>query len=272
MNASDYTFLLARPSAVREKHLTQLDTIVREFPYLQSARALQLKGLYNQDSFRYNSALKVAAAHTYDRGVLFDFITSGNFSSLQEAFHLEREAIIREISVYDSEIVTLKKPDENVNPLEASIRTSINTVRGNREEKIEEKLEIGKPLDFSGEEKHSFSEWLQLTGFHPIAREEEKPGEIDPEKKKKLDIIDKFIEANPKIISSKDEPVPLPKPVVQTDNSALMTETLARVYLEQRKYQKAIQAYQILILKYPEKSSLFADRISDIKLLQQNNN
>ena len=51
-----------------------------------------------------------------------------------------------------------------------------------------------------------------------------------------------------------------------------MTETLARVYLEQKKYQKAIQAYEILILKYPEKSSFFADRISDIKNLQQNNN
>jgi hypothetical protein len=36
------------------------------------------------------------------------------------------------------------------------------------------------------------------------------------------------------------------------DHSSLMTETLAKVYLEQKKY-KAIQAYEILILKYPEK-------------------
>lgn len=52
----------------------------------------------------------------------------------------------------------------------------------------------------------------------------------------------------------------------------LMTETLAKVYLEQKKYTKAIQAYEILILKYPEKSSFFADRINEIKNLQQNNN
>jgi hypothetical protein len=51
-----------------------------------------------------------------------------------------------------------------------------------------------------------------------------------------------------------------------------MTETLAKVYLEQKKYNKAIQAYEILILKYPEKSSFFADRINEIKNLQQNNN
>jgi len=50
-----------------------------------------------------------------------------------------------------------------------------------------------------------------------------------------------------------------------------MTETLARIYLEQKKYKKAIQAYEILILKYPEKSIFFANRIKDIKDLQQNN-
>ena len=32
-----------------------------------------------------------------------------------------------------------------------------------------------------------------------------------------------------------------------------MTETLATVYLEQKKYKKAIQAFKILRLKYPEK-------------------
>ena len=54
-------------------------------------------------------------------------------------------------------------------------------------------------------------------------------------------------------------------------HSYIMTETLAKVYLEQKKYDKAIQAYEILILKYPEKSSIFANRIQDIKFLQNNN-
>jgi hypothetical protein len=49
-----------------------------------------------------------------------------------------------------------------------------------------------------------------------------------------------------------------------------MTETLARVYLAQKKYKKAMQAYKILILKNPEKSSFFADQIRAIKKLQKN--
>ena len=49
------------------------------------------------------------------------------------------------------------------------------------------------------------------------------------------------------------------------------TWTLAKVYLEQKKFKKALQAYRILSLKYPEKSSFFASRIKAVKKLQQEN-
>ena len=55
------------------------------------------------------------------------------------------------------------------------------------------------------------------------------------------------------------------------DDENLMTETLARIYVEQNNYDKAIQSYQILSLKYPEKSSLFAIQIESIKVLKKNN-
>jgi virulence-associated protein VapD len=138
-------------------------------------------------------------------------------------------------------------------------------------------------------EKHSFQEWLQLSRTQPIDRTNEIPAEeikqikntaepikeiVEEEKKKKAEIIDKFIENNPKIspVKSGSPVVPIQSDINKEDNSYLMTETLAKVYLEQKKYTKAIQAYEILILKYPEKISFFADRISDIKILQQNNN
>ena len=50
-----------------------------------------------------------------------------------------------------------------------------------------------------------------------------------------------------------------------------MTETLARIYLEQKNFKKALQSYKILSLKYPEKSSLFADQIKAIKKIQAKN-
>ncbi|OYU80414.1 MAG: hypothetical protein CFE23_09150 [Flavobacterium sp. BFFFF1] len=283
MNVSDYTYILNKPDAVSDRQTMVLERIVHEFPYFQSARALHLKGLYNQDSFRYNQQLKVTAAYTTDRSVLFDFITSGNFKALQQQFFDEKEAAINEIMVNEMEVVPYAAvPEIKIDTLEQSILDSIkeaSPTTGDEEkpseaEAVAQKLEIGKPLEFSGAEKHSFGEWLQLAACKPIERENQ-PAEtgLEEEKKKKIEIIDRFIEANPKISPVKDH---VPTPAVSTfensDTSALMTETLAKVYLEQRKYSKAIQAYEILILKYPEKSSLFADRISDIRILQQNNN
>ena len=44
-----------------------------------------------------------------------------------------------------------------------------------------------------------------------------------------------------------------------------MTETLAKVYVRQEKYKEALKAYKILSLKYPEKISLFANQIKELK-------
>ena len=53
------------------------------------------------------------------------------------------------------------------------------------------------------------------------------------------------------------------------DNPELVTETLAKILTNQKKYKKAIKAYRILSLKYPKKSSFFADHIREIKKLDK---
>jgi len=282
MNITEYLNLINNPHAINDKQTSSLEKIVAEFPYFQSAKALRLKGLYNEESFRYNYELKNTAAHTTDRTILFDFIVSDTFTRIDKNLYEQKLAEINEIVVDATELVFKEeKISSRENSLEQSILTSIKEASPseatNIESSIEEKLNIGKPLVFSLTEKYSFEEWLQLSKIHPIAREksdpiEEKPTPIDPQKQKKLALIDKFIEANPKIPPIKKEAESSFKLEPSSENSPyLMTETLARVYLEQNKYDKAIQAYEILILKYPEKSSFFANRISDIKILQQNN-
>tara|TARA_R110002124_G_scaffold272213_1_gene441274 strand:+ start:937 stop:1788 length:852 start_codon:yes stop_codon:yes gene_type:complete len=283
MNVTEYTQLMNKPNAISELQTDALEKVLNEFPYFQSARALRLKGLYDQNSFRYNIALKVTAAHTTDRSVLFDFITSESFVTIQKALFDKKKQELFDITVIDSEEIKTKNESENSSTkLEQSIISSIKEANSIQTEDttktIEEKLAIGSPLDFADNEKHSFQEWLKLSRIQPISREEQKTEEpktriIDEVKKKKEALINKFIATSPKIAPVKNgTPSPAYFDINKDDNSSLMTETLAKVYLEQKKYQKAIQAYEILILKYPEKSSFFADRISDIKILQQNNN
>jgi hypothetical protein len=268
MNITDYTYLINKPDAINERQNISLEKIIEDFPYFQSARVLRLKYLYNQDSFKYNYALKVAAAFSTDRTVLFDFITSPKFVTIQNGLYDKKVAELLNINVIESEIIDAKLVPEEENSVEKSILSSIQISNVNT---IEEKLEIGKPLEFSKQETHSFQEWLQLSRIKPIERSSDIATDINPDKKKKSDLIDKFIESNPKIPQVNKYSTTTVKEIIIDDKSYLMTETLAKVYLEQKKYQRAIQAYEILILKYPEKSSFFATKILDIKNLQQNN-
>jgi tetratricopeptide (TPR) repeat protein len=265
MNINDYIFLLNNSKGINDKQTLMLESIVQEFPFFQSARALYLKGLYNQESFRYNYELKKAAAHTTDRSVLFDFITSDDFIVFKKENYDKIQLELQSIEVKEFEVVK----EENEKREEKRQQNQEITLI----DKIENKLEIGKPLVFEKSETHSFSEWLQLSKLAPIEREKDKKElENDSEIEKKFELIEKFIELSPKIAPTK-EAVPVPVNIAKSNEmpSSIMTETLAKIYLEQKKYTKAIQAYEILILKYPEKSSFFADRINDIKILQQNN-
>ena len=304
MNVAEYTHLLNKPDTINFQQVISLEKILVDFPYFQSARSLHLKGLYKQDSFKYNQNLKITAAFTTDRTVLFDLITLENFVGIQKGFYEEKETNLLNIDVIDSKTFDQKKPESS---LEKSIISSIavsglliEQIRNEADEKpedeeiisitgnfqsvtlnikeentaISEKLEIGKPLIFDLSETHSFEEWLQLSKAKLIIRVENSEQIKLPENNlnNKLEIIDKFIEANPKIQPVNKESFTPVVSIKEEETSYLMTETLAKVYLEQKKYSKAIQAYEILILKYPEKSSFFAIRISDIKMLQQNNN
>ena len=111
---------------------------------------------------------------------------------------------------------------------------------------------------------------MQLIAQKPIVREENQIRKIE-KIEEKFNLIDRFIELNPKIKPVDKNAINMDLTMEgSTENESLMTETLAKVYLEQKKYENAIKAYRILILKYPEKSGFFADRIKAIKNLQNN--
>lgn len=374
MNSNQFIQYSDNYSYISNDEVKELESLVSNFPYFQSARALYLKGLFNINSYRYNFELKKTAALTTERDVLFEFITAKEFNKQSV-----KKININEINVIDFEIIRFLPPKEEVNMIQENINEIIsdNNVENilfnieeeetiisdnvnfeikaeesynskieveetiisnninskfNEEKEIEieleflnlnskifeitdetftvdlpekenikndfnadeapfvinfepivEKLKIGKPLPFEREEKHSFFEWLRISQIKPIERSTEREKEeievknntkileINYSKSKKNILIDQFLASNPKIIPSKnsvDSPI---KIIETTEKQHLMTETLARVYIEQKKYNKAIEAFQILILKNPEKSVYFADRIKDIKILQQNN-
>ncbi len=289
MKITDFTYLLQHPNKVNSPvQINQLEEIINDYPYFQAAHALRLKGLKNLNSFRYNNALKVTAAHTTDRDVLFDFITSPEFlNNTLKTNTINELAKLKEIKVTAEELTeaeiaksyvvqnSIDKPlPQNVNDAEKILDKELFQSKEPTKEdsSTEENLNIGEPLDFTKKEKYSFSQWLELTTPKPKDNKKNKVTKEKPIKKDKFDLIDKFIENNPKIVPKKN----IEKKIditssVKFNKDELMTETLAKVYLEQKKYKKAIQAYKILSLKYPEKSSFFADRIKSVEKIQKEN-
>ena len=289
MNVSDFKKLLQDPNTILSPRETrELEAILEEYPYFQAARALHLKGLKNLESYKYNTALKVTAAHTTDREILFDYITSKEFDQNhiansimgRETALTDKQTISEEIEPNPDAAVILGETDES--PLPQNIQHAEKILDPKlfdnkfppkaftEENSPEKQLELGKPLEFTKGEKHSFAEWLQLAQKKPIENPANDPQEESLDKKKKFALLDKFIENNPKIVPKEDAEVRIDiKESSKIDSNELMTETLAKVYLEQKKYKKAVQAYKILSLKYPEKSGFFADQIKAVKKLQK---
>ena len=317
MTTEQFTSMLLHPQDITAEQTLLIQSVITDYPYFQSARALYLKSLKSKQSFKYNQELKTTAAYTTDRSILFDFITSEVFNQNEISQQIKQNTEhLRNITVNEVDDISVNKSVTIDEALKQHIKNSEQTLDPylfeekieaedviqfisdiNESQKIpiiaidideiepspEETLSIGKPLDFGKTETHSFTEWLKITSFKPIVRTEEKSTPKAEEKfqesdnltstNKKFELIDKFLSSNPKIVPTKETGanVNLAKAQI-VQNDGLMTETLARIYLEQKNYDKAIQSYKILSLKYPEKSGFFADQIKAVKQLQEKNN
>ena len=210
---------------------------------------------------------------------IMDFYTP---QSYKEENQLEERSVSSPISFYEKQIKTSsetlpeenetessegiwwkpiqQKPEEQTaqqaieeEPVEEVINISFletDLAENTREEPvvIEEKSNVSVFIN-------TWKSWLKIDRSEIVT-----PSEQD----KKAAIIDKFIENNPKISPIKED-VDFIVKEKSNDISHLMTETLAQLYVEQKLYTKAIQAYKILQEKHPEKTEEFEEVIEEIK-------
>ena len=112
-------------------------------------------------------------------------------------------------------------------------------------------------------ELYSFIDWISIVQTKKIVRsKKQNPDEI----------INLFLENKPKIKNNTKQrffnAAENARKSIK-ENNDIITETLAKVYAKQEHFEKAILAYQKLSLKYPQKSSYFADQIKVIKKLKK---
>lgn len=137
-----------------------------------------------------------------------------------------------------------------------------------QEEKEEEPDEIFEPEEEARiDSEQTFTSWL-----HSDSNYEEK----DNSDKKAINaVVDSFSDFNPMedLFGEVEKPKaeffsPAKKAKESLDEQTLpVSETLAKIYALQGNYPKAIEAYEQLSLKYPEKKIFFANLIKDLKKL-----
>ena len=216
------------PKNVNQKK--ELESIIFEYPYFQLAHAIYLKSLKIQDRFNFDLILKKTAILSPKRKMIFNWIN-------------------------DSENNLLK-----IQKRTKKIKIKDTHPHGNQ-------IEVTSNFNKSKEEEQRmlFVDWV-MSYTNSKKENENRPLES------KIEIIDSFLEKNPKIPKSKEKGNADDFLNLASDNkfnkSELMTETLAKIYVKQQKFKEALYAYRILSLKYPEKSSLFANQIKKLQKKQ----
>ncbi|MFK8036988.1 MAG: tetratricopeptide repeat protein [Crocinitomicaceae bacterium] len=179
------------------------------------------------------------------------------------------------------DIITQVKPNENLIDIsKANIELEFNNNDEAETENLEHLNQQELNIDF---ENLSFSEWLnykktthhqtsntQLASSETVKTIKNREEIVTEPKltKKEIDhLLDKFIEEEPRLSKpKKDFYNPLNKAKKSLDDDdILVSETLAKIYHLQKKYSKAIKAYEQLSLLNPKKKSFFANQIKKIK-------
>ncbi len=283
--------LFHNPLSISSQDLFQIEDEIEKYPYFQALHLLKAKAVSNSDEETLTSVLNKTATFCSHRSILFEYI----HTELQERV-LEDDKLEKKIEVDDKTYVDQDTElDENIQDAikqkNQEETPSSSTGVDNKQEEIENLIhtheKISPKMDEVENEKISsiedkkqekstseslqsnlsFNQWLKSSQRNP--EEVQDTTEETDAVNEKFKVIEEFLDKNPKITPSKEY-----KPSIEIQSntkenlSHLMTETLAKIYVEQNKFDKAIKAYTILRLKYPEKSGYFADQIKEIQELK----
>jgi tetratricopeptide (TPR) repeat protein len=278
MNRNQFISFIKSPEKLTESDSQELEALVKEYPFCQTARLLFVMGLNQRNDIRLNSQLKLTAAYCADRKVLKRLLNPVDEETLTIA---GSERVSHENHVHHAAQGTyLKTGESGLKPLLDALRNEINLLLIESRPDAAQ-IEVAPIREIVGKLE-------QLVEQVQPDNEEIKPdikdydfdqlNDIQEKQKKKTkkvssELIDKFIREEPKITPPPKteffDPADYAKRSLE-DKEEIVSETLAKIYLNQGNFSKALQIYRKLSLEYPEKSGYFAAQIEKINNTQTN--
>ncbi|MCR4852833.1 MAG: tetratricopeptide repeat protein [Prevotella sp.] len=247
----DLEHLIQHPEQMDKETLYDLRSLLALYPYFQTARVLMLQNLYLLHDSSFDEELRRAAVYITDRKVIFNLV---------EAAHYKLRVGQQ----------TTQKDDDNKD--------------GSRTVTLIDQFLDSLPAENSekpkGRRKPTPADAAVDYVAYLLESEEQQTADESPQMKGQ-DLIDNFINKDGGKFELKDTPEIQPQLTesekedgndsVSQGEEGYFTETLARIYIKQGRYSKALEIIKQLNLNYPKKNAYFADQIRFLEKLILNN-
>ena len=253
----DIAELIKHPEKLDRDSLYELRSQLALYPYFQTARLLLLQNLYLLHDPTFDEELRRAAIYITDRKVIFQMVEAAHYKLKPKADSpASHSPLTSDHSPLDKDSRTLSLIDDFLDSVPKDEEQ--DTSKGRKPTPADAAVDyVAYLLENENEEdRRQAAEAPQLIG---------------------QSLIDKFInDEKGRIVLSDNPQKPEIEPENQkdekTDEERVNTETMARIYIKQGNYSKALEIITQLSLDYPKKSIYFADQIRFLEKLIINNN
>ena len=253
----DLVRLIEHPELMNKETLYELRNLVALYPYYQTARLLLLQNMYLLHETSFDDELRRAAIYITDRKTLFNLVEASHYHIKTAAEKMEEEA--REA----------QRSEQSNNRTLSIINEYLESTPKDSQNEDDDTGRKPTPADAAVD----YVAYLLKT-----ESQEDKEAEAARPQMKGQDLIDSFINDNGGKIQLQDKPTYKPETEDEEDkqneqndyDEGYFTETLAKIYIKQGRYSKALEIIQRLNLNYPKKNAYFADQIRFLRKLIRN--
>ena len=254
---------ILHPETLNLESLYELRTLVARYPYFQTARLLYLKNLFLLHDIGFGTELRKSVLYVADRRSLFYLIEGDRYAlrrgerSVPSWEEVEAEpGVDRTLFLIDAFLSTM--PDEQSQPSDLDYTMDYTAYLLQ-----EDANAISTVSDPDSEAVQPLRGQMLIDGFLSKMSGEEGKREEKTENPAKQEFA--LVPAN--VESKENEEGESPVSLTEGEDDTCFTETLAKIYIKQHRYEKALEIIKKLSLNYPKKNAYFADQIRFLEKL-----